>query len=218
MFEIIPSPGTENKKWSDIEEKLEAVKPFAKTIHIDILDGKFANNTTLLDPEPFKKYARDFLLEVHLMVEEPINYIKTWSDAGFRRFIGQIEMMSDQAAFVAAAQEVGEAGLAVDGKSSLDKLTVSHLDLDTILIMTINAGFSGQSFQIEQLEKVKNLAKDALLPIEVDGGINEETIEKAFAAGARRFVATSAIYGGEGPEKNFPQIQSLAESLYNKFN
>jgi ribulose-phosphate 3-epimerase len=214
MFEIIPSPGTENKDWSEIERKIETVKPFAKTIHIDIIDGKFANNTTFSDPEPFKKYTNDIFFEVHLMVEEPIQYIKPWAAAGFKRFIGQIEKMSDQAAFVAEAQEVGDAGLAVDGPNSLENVTVPHIDLDCILIMTIAAGFSGQSFQREQLEKVKKLAEQSsLIPVEVDGGINKETITDAFNAGARRFVATSAIFGNSDPAAAYKALHDQCEAL-----
>src|SRR5690349_9124437 len=111
MFEIIPSPGTENKDCSEIEQKIELVKPFVKSIHIDVCDGKFANNTTFADPEPFKKYTSDLLFEVHLMTEEPIQFIDAWAAVGFKRFIGQVEKMSDQAAFVTKAEELGYAGL-----------------------------------------------------------------------------------------------------------
>jgi ribulose-phosphate 3-epimerase len=216
MFEIIP--GILEKEWGEIEKKIEIVKPFVKTIHIDILDGKFAENTTFLDPTPFKKYSSDILFELHMMVEEPINYIKPWAEAGFKRFIGHIEKMSDQAAFITMAEEYGYAGLAVDGKTSLDKLTVSHLDIDIVLIMTIDAGFSGQEFQKEQLEKVKKLTKDTeMFPVEVDGGVNEEKLVEAWKAGARRFVTTSTLFGSDDPAKMFTTLHEkcvkLAESV-----
>jgi ribulose-phosphate 3-epimerase len=214
MFEIIPSPGTENKDWTEVEKKIELVKSFVKTIHIDVIDGKFANNTTFSDPEPFKKYTGQLLFEVHLMVDEPIQYIDAWAAAGFQRFIGQIEKMSDQSAFITKAEEVGYAGLAVDGQSGLDKLQVSHLDLDTVLIMTINAGFSGQQFQPEQLEKVRTLTKDTeLFPVEVDGGINDKTITEAWKAGARRFVTTSAIFSAEDPAIAYKNLHTLCEKM-----
>jgi ribulose-phosphate 3-epimerase len=212
MFEIIP--GILEKDWQSIEAKIELVKPFAKSIHIDILDGKFAENITFLDPEPFRKYTGDMLFELHMMVEEPINYIKPWADAGFKRFIGHIEKMSDQAAFVATAEQYGYVGLAVDGPTGLDKLTVNHLDLDTVLIMTIKAGFSGQEFQHEQLEKVKQLTKDTeMFPVEIDGGVTEETIKQAWEAGARRFVTTSALYGNEDPAKEYQRLHDICNSF-----
>ncbi len=214
MFEIIPSPGTEDKDWSAIEKKIEVVKPFAKTIHIDVIDGKFANNTTFADPEPFKRYTKDIIFEVHLMVEEPIQYVEAWAAAGFQRFIGQVEKMSDQAAFITKAEEFGYAGLAIDGSTNLDKLTVPHIDLDTVLIMTIQAGFSGQEFQTEQLEKVKALTKNTeLFPVEVDGGINEHTVIEAWKAGARRFVTTSALFASADPAGEFKKLHDICVQL-----
>ena len=163
MFEIIPSPGTENKDFSEVEGKIESVKKVARTIHIDVLDGKFAHNTTFLDPAPFTKYNKDFILEAHFMVEEPIQYLKPFADAGFRRFIGQVEKMSDQVEFVAKAQTLGEVGLAIDKQTSVYSIKVSLEDLDTLLVMTIQAGFSGQKFEEELLDKVRELRKKLLL-------------------------------------------------------
>lgn len=203
MFEIIP--GILEKEWEKIEEKIEIVKPFAKTIHIDLLDGKFADNTTFLDPTPFKKYSDDIFFELHMMVEDPLSYVESWAEAGFRRFIGHVENMPDQVAFVATAQRFGEVGLAVDGPTPLEKITVPFPDLDTVLCMTIKAGFSGQKFDEKHLEKVK-IVKESLLPIEVDGGITDETIVIAANAGARRLITTSFIYGSDNPKQAFEKL------------
>lgn len=229
MFEIIPSPGTENKDFSEIEKKIELVKPLVKTIHIDVIDGKYANNTTFSDPEPFKKYTKELpsgqrgqfvgehglVFEVHLMVEDPIAHLKRWADTGFHRFIGQIEKMPDQEAFVAEAQLYGEVALAIDKQSSLDDIKVSLDDLDAILVMTIQAGFSGQNFEESLLAKVKTLReKNEYLTIEVDGGINDETIGLAAAAGANRFVATSFLFNQtETPEEQFHLLQTKLQNL-----
>ncbi len=227
MYEIIPSPGTENKEWSEIEKKIESVKPLVKTIHIDVCDGKFAQNTTFSDPEPFKKYTKELpgglrgqevgdhglVFEVHLMVEDPLQHVKRWSDAGFQRFIGQVEKMPDQEAFVAEAQLYGEVALALDKQTPLDAIKVNLEDLDALLIMTIQAGFSGQKFEETLLEKVKAArAKHEYLPIEVDGGINDETIEVAAAMGANRFVATSFLFGLDTPQEQYKLLdQKLKE-------
>lgn len=228
MFEIIPSPGTDNKNWEEIDKKIESVESFAKTIHIDVIDGIYVNNKTFSDPTPFAKYAsklksgvrgqmdgeKGLVFEVHLMVDNPIQYIKPFSDAGFQRFIGQIEKMPDQEEFVAQAQMYGEAVLALDKQSPVDSLKVSLEDLDALLVMTIQAGFSGQKFEEALLEKVKSIrAKNEYLPIEVDGGINDETIAIAGAAGANRFVVTSFLYGIGSPISQYKLLTDKLQSM-----
>jgi ribulose-phosphate 3-epimerase len=207
MFEILP--GILEKDWKEIERKLEIYRPFAKRIHVDFLDGKFAPNATFLDPAPFAKYAQDFILEAHMMLDDPINYLKPFASAGFQRFIGHVEKMPDQVDFVAAAELLGEVGLGIDADTPLDAIKVSLEDLDTILIMTVKAGFSGQQFMEQNLDKVKQLIEKTTIPIEVDGGVNESTIKVGCAAGVSRFVATSFLFGAETPEK---QYQLLKES------
>jgi len=213
MNEIIPSPGTVAKSWEEIETRLHLVKPFANSVHIDVLDGKFAPNTTFSDSTKFLPYTKETLFEVHLMVDDPIQYLNAWADAGFRRFIGQIEKMPDPVEFIAQGQLLGAVGLAIDGPTSLDVLDNLNLnDLDCLLIMTINAGFSGQEFMFEMLEKVRAIReKYPYLPIEVDGGINEITIVKAKNAGATRFVTTSALYGAENISEEFKKLTSYVK-------
>lgn len=219
MYEIIPSPGTEDREWSIIEKKILSVRSFAKTIHIDIADGKFTPNTTFADPVPFAKFAEQFLLEVHLMVEEPIEHLKRWADVGFRRFIGHVEKMSDQVEFVAQAELLGEVGLAVDGPTPFDAIKVPLEDLDCLLFYTADrAGFSGKSMLPERLEKVKEARKKApYLPIEIDGGVNDKTLEMAYRAGVTRFVSTGFLFNAESSEKQFhilhQKLQQFASSL-----
>lgn len=228
MYEIIPSPGTTDKEWSAIEKKITSVKPFVKTVHIDVCDGKFANNTTFAMPEMFKDLTRELpsglrgqmigekglVFEVHLMVEDPIQYLKPWADAGFHRFIGQIEKMPDQEEFVAQAQLLGEVALAIDKQTPLDAIKVNLENLDALLVMTIQAGFSGQQFEEALVSKVKEArAKNEYLPVEVDGGINDETIEIAASAGANRFVATSFLFGMDTPETQYKLLEEKLKAL-----
>ena len=206
MYEVIPA--ILEKDWNAIERKLNLVKSFAKTVHIDVIDGVFAQNKTLLDPQPFSVFKEDFILEAHFMVDEPVDYLAPFAQAGFKRFLGHIERMSDQAEFVARAEELGEVGLALDGTTSLDKIEVSLNDLDAVLIMTIQAGFSGQSFVAQHLEKVQKLSDQTPFPIEVDGGINEITIIQAKNAGARRFIASSFLFGSENPHAQYDKLSA----------
>ena len=207
MTEIIP--GILEKDWAEIEKKLEIVKSFAESnsampAHIDFIDGIFAPNATFLDPTPFSQYTQGLFLEAHLMVDNPVQYLKPLAKAGFRRFIGHIEKMPDQAEFVSKAELFGEVGLAVDGPTNLSEIKVSYDDLDCILIMMIKAGKSGQEFNPEYLKKVDAVRKlEKLLPIEIDGGVNDKTISIAKSTGVNRFVSTSFIFGAKNPEEQY---------------
>jgi len=212
MLEVIP--GILEKDWLEIEKKINLAKQFAKSIHIDIIDGKFAPNTTFLDPKPFAKYCKEIDFEVHMMVEEPIDYLESFADAGFKRFIGHVEKMSDQVEFVATAQILGEVGLAIDGTTSVDEIKVPLADLDFVTIMTVKAGFSGQEFLKECLKKVEILCstKNDIM-IEVDGGINDKTIVDASKSGATRFVATSFVFGSQDPQKQYELLTSCLQKV-----
>jgi ribulose-phosphate 3-epimerase len=210
--EIIPSPGTNNATWDDMRQKLDMVKPFAKVIHIDLLDGKFAPNTTLLDAAPFAPYAKDIIFEAHLMVEHPAQYLEAFADAGFKRFIGQIEQMPDINEFIAKAESLGEVGLGVDTQTPVDAIFPYLEDIDFGFVMTVKAGFSRQSFMPEMLEKVKKLKEmDPLLPIEVDGGIKDSTIVAAREAGATRYVSTGFIFDAPKPEEGYHTLCELVK-------
>lgn len=205
-MEIIPA--ILEKEWVEIERKIQLVKPFAKTIHIDVADGKLVPNITFLDPKPFAQYTKDIFFELHMMVEDPHAYLKPWAQAGFQRFIGHVEKMPNQIAFVAEGEEYGEVGLAIDGPTPIDAITVSYQDLDTVLIMTIKAGFSGQEFIAEHLKKVQAIKKRfSTIPIEVDGGINDTTIGLAKEWGADRFTANSFLFREASPLAQFELLK-----------
>jgi len=205
MLEVIP--GILEKDWSEIERKINIAKQFSKVIHIDIIDGKFVPNTTFLDPSPFAKFKGEVFFELHMMVENPLRYLKPFADAGFKRFIGHVESFKrpqEQVEFVAKTQELGEVGLAIDGPTDLSAIKVLYSDLDCVLIMTIKAGESGQLFGTEYLKKVEMLKRAHHdMKIEVDGGINDQTIIEAKNAGATRFVANSFIFKAQNPQEQY---------------
>lgn len=212
MHEVIP--GILERDWVEIERKIELVKPFTHSIHIDLIDGSFAPNPTFLDPKPFKKYTKDIFFELHMMVEEPEGYLEDWARAGFRRFIGHIEQMSNQQGFVDQAERLGEVGLAVDVKSGLEAIRVEHQDLDTVLVMTVKAGFSNQKFLPESLTKVEELTKKDLFPVEIDGGVNSETLKQGLLSGANRFVSTGFIFSaGYNPQEQYQKLLEVTGGL-----
>lgn len=210
MCDILP--GILEKDWSAIEKKIQLVKPFVKAIHIDLLDGKFAPNTSFLHPAPFAKYTHDLFFELHMMVFNPIKYLQPFADAGFRRFIGHIEMMPDQVTFVAKAERIGEAVLAIDTPTDTSAIKVPLIDLDGLLVMTVKAGFSGQKFMPENLKKVKKLRSKTEIPIEIDGGVNDEHLKMALKHGVNRFVATSFLFKSDTPEERYRLLQEACKA------
>jgi len=200
-------PGILEKEWDQIETKLEQIKTFTTSAHIDITDGKFVNNKTFRDPEPFKKYSSDIFFELHMMVENPEGFIEPWGKAGFRRFLGHIEYMSSQKEFVEQAKKYGEAGIALDGPTHISRIKIPFEQLDTVLVYTSNrVGFSGPPLMEDRLDKVRHLRKLTNIPIEVDGGVNDKTILRAREAGATRFVSTSYIWQSENPIEQFKKL------------
>ena len=145
-----------------------------------------------------------------MMVVEPITYIETFAAAGFKRFLGHIEMMSDQEAFVAKAQTFGEVGLVLDGPTALSEVKVPLIDLDCMRCYTSEkVGFSGPPFMEERLEKVSEIrAKNGdIFPIEIDGGVTNESIVLAKNAGATRFISTSFLFNKGDIEHQFTLLR-----------
>lgn len=207
MHQIIP--GILEKDFSEIEKKLEVIKPFSNVVHIDFIDGKFAPSITFLDPVPFKKYSENFYLEAHLMVEDPLQYIYPLAQAGFRRFIGHIEKMQNVEEFVAQGQLLGEVGFGLDVQTPIDSIKVLFDDLDLILLMAVKAGNSGQEFTPNVLEKIASLREKTGIPIEVDGGVTDRNIMDIKNAGAQRVVTTSFIFNQQDPGAGYQRLLDL---------
>lgn len=211
-LEVVPAPGT--FPWEEIQKRIELVLPFAESIHIDVADGKFVSQVVSLDPTPFKKYAGRVVLEAHFMTDNPMQYIQSFADNGFTRFIGQVEKMPDITEFIAQAQLCGEAGLGIDGPTSLSVLDSVNLDdLDVVQFYTgEKAGFSGATMLSDRLQKAMELrGRDQFLPIEIDGGVDDKNILLAKDAGVTRFVTTGFIFNGN-PEEQSEKLENLIHS------
>ena len=147
------------------------------------------------------------------MVEDPEKYVESFALNGFKKFIGHVEKMPDIASFVAKAEQYGQVGLALDTPTPVTALTdVSFEDLDFLFVMTVKAGHSNQEFMPEMLEKVRSLrSQTPFLPIEVDGGINSETLPQAKEAGATDFVVTHALFTASDVNKAYQDLQALLQ-------
>lgn len=202
-------PAILEKDWSAIEKKLEICREFANTVHIDFIDGKFAPTTTFMDFSKFLPYSNYFTLEAHLMVENPVSYLPSLYRAGFKRFLGHIEKMSDQIDFVAKGEELGSVGLCLDIQTPLEDIKVPLNDLDQILLMSIIAGASGRPFDERVLPKVKSLTAQGFENIEVDGGVNNETLPRLKQAGVSAYCVTSFLFNSPNPQDQFRKLEAL---------
>lgn len=211
LIDVIP--GILEKEWAPIEERLLLVAPHAEWIQIDFADNTLVPNTTFMD---FAKFAPANLLrqlkhlsfEAHLMVANPEKYIKPLADVGFKRVIAHVESHDPRMFLEEAKHEQVEVGIAIDGPTDVEQVEPFLDQVDLVLIMTIEAGFSGQEFMLETVEKIKLIHQNFPdLPIEVDGGINQKTAKIATDAGATRLVSTSFLFN------NPDGIASAIESL-----
>lgn len=204
-------PAILEKDWGEIEKKIELCRNFTRNVHVDFIDGKFSANSTFLDFDKFKKFSSYFNLEAHLMVEEPINYLERLFDAGFKTYLGQVEKMSDQVEFVAKGQELGEVGLCLDLPTPISKINIPFEDLDRVLLLSVPAGNSGQSFSNEITSKIKNLREKTLVKIEIDGGIDDKTIKIAKENGGDIFCANSFLFD-HSPADKYHLLSSLVSA------
>ena len=220
MQEIQFAPSILSADFGRLAEEIQAVATAgAEVIHVDVMDGHFVPNITIgpLVVEAARK-ATDRVLDVHLMITDPDDYIEDFAGAGADWLTVHVENAVHLHRTVARIKELGcKAGVVLNPATPLSCLDHILPDLDLVMLMSVNPGFGGQSFIPSTLDKIRALREriDALgLPIgiEVDGGISPATIAEVAAAGANIFVAGSAIYGQADYRAVIQEMRGLAES------
>jgi ribulose-phosphate 3-epimerase len=174
----------------------------ADYVHVDVMDGHFVPNITIgpLIVEALRPVTR-LPLDVHLMIENPDQYIPAFAEAGADIIVIHAEATVHLHRSVQLIKSLGKkAGVSLNPATPLSALEMILPELDLVLLMTVNPGFGGQSFIDACLPKISELRRriTALgLPIEleVDGGVKIENIARIAAAGADVFVAGSAVFG-----------------------
>lgn len=197
MIDVIP--GILEKEWSEIERRIKLALGHVEWVQIDVADNTLVPNETLKDFTQFTPYSQKLSLEAHLMVANPEKYIRPLVDAGFKRLIAHLEAADPRVFLDAARYEHVEVGIAIDGPTEIEQIEPYLEEIDCVLVMMIEAGFSGQEFGQENIEKIKAIHQGFPdLPIEVDGGINEQTAKLVKDAGATRLVSTSYLFKDPG--------------------
>jgi len=180
-------------------------------IQIDIADGTLVPVHSVTSMDTFASIISscpNISFEAHLMVANPEKYIKPLADCGFKRITAHVEAQDPRLFLDDAKFESVEVGLAIDGPTELEQIEPFVEELDFVLVMTIEAGASGQEMLPETIEKIKALHEHYPdLPIEVDGGVNEHTVKVVVDAGASRVVSTTYVL--KDPDNITKRIKKL---------
>lgn len=173
----------------------------ADMLHFDVMDGSFVNNISFGFPvlEAVRRRT-DMILDVHLMIDAPLKYVRRFADAGADIITVHLESGDDAGQTLSAVRECGvKAGLAIKPKTNFESVIPYLAKMDMLLIMTVEPGFGGQSYISEMTDKIacakKYISEHKLdIAIQVDGGINDQTSRTASEAGADIFVAGNYLF------------------------
>ena len=211
---MLPSAGNEIKIAPSIlsadfghlaDEVREVLRGGADLIHVDVMDGEFVPNLSIGVPvvKSLRRAFPDALLDVHLMVMRPGRYVQAFADAGADLLMFHIEAdnaVEIENALTDTKRRGVRVGLSVKPDTPVRSLSPWLNKLDMALIMTVEPGFGGQSFLMNQLPKIHELrsmieTENLSCDLGVDGGIDEKTAPLVIEAGANILVAGSAIFG-----------------------
>ena len=195
---------------------LEAANGGAKYLHVDVMDGKFVPSISF--GMPVIKSIRsvsDIVFDVHLMIEEPIRYIKEFVESGADIITIHLEACENVQATIDKIHEMGvKAGLSIKPGTPVESL-LPYLDkVEMILMMSVEPGFGGQKYieaSTERIRQVRTMLDERNLStdLEVDGGINVDNVSIVLDAGVNVVVAGSAIFGGNIKEKTLAFMEKL---------
>src|SRR3989338_1751247 len=192
MAEIEIVPAILAKDRADFAKKVAQVAPFVRRVQIDIMDGKFVPNKTL-PVEEFPPIPENLIVEYHLMVENPLEYVKKIGKQGAIYEL-HVESLKDVGRAISQVKKMGgRVALAISPDTVVDEVLPHLSEIEHVLVMTVYPGFSGQTYLSRMEDKIRRLSESGAV-VEVDGGIDIGSARSAAAAGAKLLGAASGIF------------------------
>ncbi|MCI6535307.1 MAG: ribulose-phosphate 3-epimerase [Lachnospiraceae bacterium] len=200
------------------QEMQKTAENGARYLHFDVMDGMFVPSISFGMPVLASIHnATNQLMDVHLMVQEPIRYIEDFQKAGADLVTIHLEACEDVEATITTIHECGmKVGLSICPETDAEMVLPYLSEIDMILVMSVHPGFGGQKFIPESLEKIRKIRamiaeRRLSVDIQVDGGICLANVRDVLDAGANIIVAGSAVFKGD-PEKNTKDFMEILNS------
>ena len=213
------APSILSADFANLGRDIEAVeRGGADLIHVDVMDGHFVPNITIGPPvvNAIKRVAK-VPLDVHLMIQDPDRFIDAFADAGASMLSVHVEVLPHLHRTLVAIKKRGvKAGVVLNPSTPVVTLENVVGDVDFVLVMSVNPGFGGQVFIPRSLQKVRAVrtmldAAGNHAPIEIDGGIDLNTVVSAIEAGAELLVVGQAIFGAGNAEQATRDLKEAAQ-------